>query len=395
MGVSFSIACSKKNVVSEEMNVLSKEMKRISNRVEQVQKGLREHTSLSKCHDALRRMEEEMNEEYRKIGVMRTAWINVLEKYESTEKKLLSGANDTAKSNMREKAEKEKGKYWQDKNWFSKLKAWFGWGDSFTEDQIESIVYDDDGAYGGNQGSPMWEFGFWSEKKELYDIVRKYYPDMTDQEIKDYLKKLNNEGCGYVAMINTIFAYYEGREEEFEKDFGFPMYHDGDLNYDKLLVDFYAMTDNHHADSEGKDYIATDEDKSATVGAGTNFQVLEYRMQKYLEEKNAGITLEQTLYGPNEITVENYMEYAEKGQVVIAFYYGNLQNEDGSVAQYIDGGHGMTVTGVTSDGRFIVSSWGKKYYIDPKEIITKADDENNTNTTNFKFQLVNYTETGE
>ena len=27
----------------------------------------------------------------------------------------------------------------------------------------------------------------------------------------------------------------------------------------------------------------------------------------------------------------------------------------------------MSVTGVTDDGRLIVSSWGKKYYIDPKD----------------------------
>ena len=29
-----------------------------------------------------------------------------------------------------------------------------------------------------------------------------------------------------------------------------------------------------------------------------------------------------------------------------------------------DAGHAMTITGVTDDGRFIVSSWGETYYLD-------------------------------
>ena len=32
------------------------------------------------------------------------------------------------------------------------------------------------------------------------------------------------------------------------------------------------------------------------------------------------------------------------------------------------GGHAMCVVGTTSDGKFIVSSWGKQYIIDPKDV---------------------------
>lgn len=39
----------------------------------------------------------------------------------------------------------------------------------------------------------------------------------------------------------------------------------------------------------------------------------------------------------------------------------------------------MTVTGVTEDGRFIVSSWGKRYYIDP-----------DTDYNRLQFQQVRY-----
>ena len=125
-------------------------------------------------------------------------------------------------------------------------------------------------------------------------------------------------------------------------------------------------------------------------GTGTSGYDREYRLNKYLEDKNASITFEQTYHDQNEITTDNFMEYAEKGHVVISFRYGNLQNEDGSTAQYINGGHAMEITGVTSDGRFIVSSWGEKYYIDPNDIITRQDNEGKSHTTNFEFQLIDY-----
>ena len=71
------------------------------------------------------------------------------------------------------------------------------------------------------------------------------------------------------------------------------------------------------------------------------------------------------------ITVDNYQKLAEKGSVIINYHYGNLYDADGNVVQYIDGGHSMTVTGVTEDGRYIVSSWGGKYYIDPNEMLNR------------------------
>ena len=45
-----------------------------------------------------------------------------------------------------------------------------------------------------------------------------------------------------------------------------------------------------------------------------------------------------------------------------------LYNEDGSKYRSDVGGHWMTITGVTDDGRYIVSSWGKKLYLKPDEL---------------------------
>jgi hypothetical protein len=35
----------------------------------------------------------------------------------------------------------------------------------------------------------------------------------------------------------------------------------------------------------------------------------------------------------------------------------------------------MTITGVTEDGKYIVSSWGNKYILDPNEVSTGSNGE--------------------
>lgn len=280
------------------------------------------------------------------------------------------------------------------KSFLLKVKEWLFPEPKEPEDyEINSVVFDDDGSYGGDQGSPRSRQG--EEQRALYDIVRSYYPNYSDYEISQLMKKLNSEGCGYVAVINTIFAAYEGREAEFEKTFGFPMYgKDGDLNYDRLLVDYYAATDNHNKflwfdrvdkhEDYGKDDKGnwfTYNNRTDTTGAGTSQYDREYRTHLYLDQKGVPVNV-KTDY---KVTPASFPQASKDGYVIIAYRYGNLQNEDGSVAQYIDGGHAMVVTGVTEDGRYVVSSWGEKYYIDPEECVQK-----NGNSTSFTFSYYQY-----
>ena len=235
------------------------------------------------------------------------------------------------------------------------------------------------GFYGGDQGSPskLYENGTTQQKKDLEEIIRKYYPKMTHDEIIDYLAKLDSEGCGYVALVNTVFKEYEGRPEEFEEKFGFSMYREDHgqkvLNFDYLVVDLYAATDNHN---EGwgftdkfpfvwGDQIDPKEDPSAKEGIGTNADSREYRFEKFM--KDHGITVDAR---KGEATIDYYKEVSSKGQCILSIYGPIvLHGVPGQTTDYPmeSGGHAITVTGVTEDGKFIVSSWGKEYIVDPNE----------------------------
>lgn len=221
-------------------------------------------------------------------------------------------------------------------------------------------VYDGhetDGRYGGNQGSPMLH------GDEMADIVRKYYPDFTDQQVEDYLRKLNSEGCGYVALINTLFSQYVGRETEFEETFGYPMYDEnGDLNYNAVITDLYAATDNHNL-VDGVDVINHDEDPSDTEGWGTNQNSRKYRFEMYLDNHGVEVDVRNQL----TVTPETYNEIVKDGDLIVGVSPCILYDANGNELCNLDGGHAMTVTGVTEDGYYRVSSWGKEYYIVPSD----------------------------
>ena len=54
--------------------------------------------------------------------------------------------------------------------------------------------------------------------------------------------------------------------------------------------------------------------------------------------------------------------------VIIGATDFNLYDEDGIIMRENVGAHAMVLAGTTDDGRYIVSSWGEKYYMNPDEL---------------------------
>lgn len=204
---------------------------------------------------------------------------------------------------------------------------------------VNNPAFDSKGQFGGDQGSPQTHY------KDLKMIVKKYYPKYTDKQIKELLAKLNNEGCGYVALCNTLFAEFIGREKEFEQKFGFPMYIDGELNYDALVVDLYCAYDDRNSQ-------------------GTTMNSRKPIWENYMKDHNVNVVVTNNI----PLTPENYYDYFKRGQIVVAIEPVTLRDKNGKIVMDVkDAGHAMTVTGVTQDGMYIVSSWGATYYINPND----------------------------
>ena len=209
------------------------------------------------------------------------------------------------------------------------------------------------GEYGGDQASPRENW------KEVRDIVKKYHPDWSDRKIKKFLDTLNSEGCGYVALVNTIFLKYKGRADEFEKTFGYPMYKkNGELNYDALITELYL-------------------EKDDPKRSGTTCDDLETMWEDYCRAHGVGVDVRNV-----DVTASNYKDLVKDGQINVLLKPTTLYDENGKVVFNVkDAGHWMTVTGVTDDGRLIVSSWGDTYYLD----------KNLSNYSDFiRFQQVTY-----
>ncbi len=242
--------------------------------------------------------------------------------------------------------------------------------------EIQNIVYGGPGSYGADQESPC-QVSPRSERGRMFArIIRKYYPEYNDQQIRAFLRKLSSEGCGYAVIVNTLLEYYADKQAEYEAEFGLPYLDEsGRPDFESLLLDFYAATDNHIM-TDGTDTIDFEEDRGDKeepydytmdrTGNGTNFDKRIYRTALYLKDKN----IKFKITNHKKITLANVRALSESGRIMVSLNGGNVQNEDGSVYAYCKG-HSMMITGVTSDCRYIVSTWGLKKYVDPFEIVEK------------------------
>lgn len=210
----------------------------------------------------------------------------------------------------------------------------------------ENPAYDEDGRYGGSQTAPLAVF--LEEKDETYqelcEIIRSHYPQYSDRQMEKLVRDLELEGCGYVALANTLFGQYVGREEQFAEIFGFPMYSSsGELNTDLLVMDLYCSED--------------DPEKT-----GTTREEREEIWETYLKKHGVPVDVRTV-----EVTADSYEELSWEGELIVGISPCVLFDSGGNKVLEAEGGHAVTVTGVTEDGMFRVSSWGMEYYIRPED----------------------------
>ncbi len=215
-------------------------------------------------------------------------------------------------------------------------------------------VFDPSGEYGGNQKLPVLAPARYAH------IVKTYHYDLKDDKVRERLDLFRTEGCGYVALINTVFLRFYGEEEKFKKLFGFPMYTpEGKLNFNDLNVDFYCATDNHNK-CLWFDLIYADEDKGCKEGFGTTLDSREWRFELYMKRHNVSVDVVDLKGRPADIE-----ECMKKGPLIVAVRPTIIYDKKGKVVFESTNGHAMTVTGITPDGLIRVSSWGEEHYVKP------------------------------
>lgn len=253
-------------------------------------------------------------------------------------------------------------------------------------------ICDPMGFYGGYQGEPAGKDPESQEGRMYREIIKKYYPDYDEIRIQRFLEKLQNEGCGYVSIVNAIFDHFTGKEKVFEEKFGFPMYKDdGNFNFYRLLVDFYAKTDN-HVEELGIDVIDKNEDRSQqehnqsydytldNTGYGTTPEARNYRMKLYFKGKGIKVkVIDYFQMNPGLVK-----KLSQKGYVFMTLHNGNVQNDDRSTYCYVKG-HVMLITGMTTDCRYIVSSWGRQLFVDHNEVTGEGN-----NRTRIHYQYLEF-----
>lgn len=261
-----------------------------------------------------------------------------------------------------------------------------------------AMGYDD---RGGDQNGPytLWQRGLDSDRTYIRELIHSYeeYAGYSDQEIDELLQKLNSEGCGYVAFANIVVDEYRRKEEEFEQTFGFPLFLENVngysyVDYNRLIIDLYCASDNHKkVKVMRREYDIYDEkeDLSSTIGRGTTPEDRIYRFERYMRGHNIPVKIENIECKLDEVYQRCKDEEESGNRVIISTCPVRLEDDEGEPVQ-MDGGHAMTVTGLTDDGRIEVSSWGEKYYLSPEDSDYAAPEKNRAGNAYIRIQSVRF-----
>ena len=259
--------------------------------------------------------------------------------------------------------------------------------------------------YGANQNDFKKNFSsliddplIWKEMQEDYPVsffdntmeAREFY--------KNYFMLIYQCGCGHAAATNRVFKYFEGREDDFLKTFGYPMYTvdkkgNIDFNYEVFMLDFFNYATLNMIDIKyDKETI-----KNALLKDYYERQFGYYDARVKEHDKNW-----QSFYDK----WQNSKDLNISAGILLDYYFGNFNRflahykldfkilfyEDGFDKYNLDdivasenfslykmsisgnkysindkvGSHYMYVSEITKDGT-IVSSWGDRYVFDNKK----------------------------
>lgn len=265
----------------------------------------------------------------------------------------------------------------------------------FSDSDIYSLLSLLTLQYGGYQGIlDIFNDEYLTDEK-IKEIMKQYFnEDFSEEQLQLLFARMRRVGCGYIVVTNTIFDQFQNlTDEEWFNLFGFERKNeDGQYNYQYLFLSFFLYYQQQLNHFESLDELlgneatlpGTDdlEDVPFSSLKGANGLDSDYFSDIFVSFlAQYGIDTEVKTLTRNDSPNENYQEEVrralENGEQVflgtqdVDIYYsvdvdGNGELDD--VYSYGSEAHGFTITGITEDGKWIVSTWGKEFIIDPNDI---------------------------
>ena len=255
-----------------------------------------------------------------------------------------------------------------------------------------------------NKGLPLPHFR--RRASQEYDSVKNFLVDnygMSKSDASILLTSVDDKGaCSYASVANEIFTSFIGKEQEFQKKFGFSMYDSktNKPNYNQLLADLYL---NYNTDDYGGKLLTTDTHGNVVVDKRLlsskldplGRHILDASNQMYLSttkgkdvdrinrylgmkgiEYKSSVLKEYNNYKDNQkITslakkIQNGLKNGKSYSMGVYSYGSDIHfiSTDGSMHNdstrtWNEGdGHSVFISNVSDDG-IIVASWGHEFLI--------------------------------
>ncbi len=289
-----------------------------------------------------------------------------------------------------------------------------------------SQVFSDE-SYGGNQSDvPNFLLQYLDNSGDaivikkgeiLSNLLNRYFENISDVDKVKLAKHYEEGGCVYMALANA-FATYMGSVENgaqiFRDRFGYDLYVvDGNkisYNVEAIAFEMYlnlysgnSVSNIISSGSAGLNEAKLEEClelfKKYDIKVDYESYIYDSMLKNVMSDvENARMTLLLRVLQDNSmfhmlIANDFSMEFIGDSINLTESSDGALAdaNINGNLREHV-GAHGMTITGVDSDGNFIVSSWSGKYKVPISEVVSNyinGDNKARIYIRNFDFSILN------
>ena len=267
--------------------------------------------------------------------------------------------------------------------------------DTYYEHKTKYIDLYRDTNYGAKQDIISYYLKDSSLKERLVKLVKSIYPGMDDINANRLLRHMEvtpttDEGmCSYSVIANMIYEKYYGNSEAFLNDFGYEMSINSKLNSGELMTDMYAycnkevlVNDNIVSKTNEGQVSLSDRKVSSMWNKLFNTNLI----NSFFKSKNINLEVSEEVlfdyYNINGNTnslsknlfdgiISNIVKSLEQGKHV-AIALSDFDIIVDGFEERINNSHVMSIVSVLDNGLLEVDSWGKKCYIDLKNVTKSA-----------------------